>query len=123
MRARREVARLQAAGLSVDLSRANLMELGWALAVEDVPTPDEQILAQLDQVKQRNRVERQELERSPEESVRTAPDLFQDERQPVRADGHGDSAARAQDRTPGRKRRPTINDFLKESHDEHEEWS
>jgi hypothetical protein len=83
LRGRREVARLRGLGMELDLSNEKVLELGWSLAVADVPTREDRAeLAQLvAQLKERNRVERtrpvlaQALDRhGVQHQVQTAPD-------------------------------------------------
>jgi hypothetical protein len=118
-----EADRLRAHG--IELHGAVLSELGRAVLDHQQPAdPTDPHLAHLlAQVQERNRVERQELETSPNARTADRPNILSRDLDRAEADEQTDSATRAQDRTPGRNRRPTIEDFLRESHDEHEEWS
>jgi hypothetical protein len=116
-----EADRLRSHGIELD--GVLLSELGRAVLDHQQPADasDPHLSPLLARVHDRNRVERQELERSPEESVRTAPDDFQNERQPGLGDGQGHAQRGEVERPPVRKM--MIEDFLRESHDEHEEWT
>jgi hypothetical protein len=123
LRARREVARMEAMGLTVDRSRANLLDLGWALAIEDVPIPAEQLLAQLDQLHDRNQVAMQET--PPEESVRSRPEGNRNERERGSGDGQVDYQRGEVDRPPVRNAEiDPITEYLAKVPDPpDEEWS
>jgi hypothetical protein len=117
----READRLAEHGLTLDRDQVNLTELGRAV-IEHEPMPDPTTLAPLlDRLRDQNQTTRRDLETAPERLNRMVSEA--NDVPPKRGldHGHPDSERRAQPK--GRDRKMTIEDFLKESHDKHEEWS
>jgi hypothetical protein len=114
----REAGRL--AGLGIRVPRDRWAELGRTVLEHAPPLEPAERDRLLDQAREQNQVARLELEQAPEPGEGTPKDLSPGAFAGLEQ-GRPRTAARGDGKGPVRKM--TIEDFLKESHDEHEEWS
>jgi len=99
--------------------RHGWMELGRSVLDHSDPLEPTDRDRLLDQVREQNAAMRLDLEHDAGGIPTTSPDVPSPELDAGLERGQGGSHVREQDKN----RRPSIEDYLKESHDEHEEWT
>jgi hypothetical protein len=107
--------------LGLELSGTEEQELGRALVEHGPPTDPAKLAELIDQVRDRNQLQRRVLETAPETSTTPTPEVLDLGETRGLGDGHLSSAQREQTGTPDRNVK--IEDFLKESRDKYDDWS